>query len=82
MHRPLFIMWDGFIATYPIGEINVMGNAKSDHDDYDKMQVTLLCLDGKPTSKENVVGMLDVALPMAYRLKKKSSNSKPSMTSK
>ena len=62
MHRPLFIMWDGFIATYPIGEINVLGNAKSDHDDYDKMQVTLLCLDGKPTSKENVVGMLDVAL--------------------
>lgn len=82
MHRPRFIMWDGFIKTYPIGEINVLVNAKFDHDDYDKMQVTLLCLDGKPTGKENVVGMLDVALPMAYRLKKKYGSSKPSMTSK
>ena len=40
----------------------ILGNAKSDHDDYDNMQVTLLCLDGKPTGKENVVGMLNVAL--------------------
>ena len=62
MQRPRFIMWDGFIKIYPIGEINILDNAKSDHDDYDKMQVTLLCLDGKPAGKENVVGMLDVAL--------------------
>ena len=54
--------WKGSITTYTIGESNILGNAKSDHDDYDKMQVTLLCLDGKPTGKENVVGMLDVAL--------------------
>lgn len=62
LHRLRSIMWDGFIKSYPIGEINILGNAKSDHDDYDKRQVTLLCLDGKPTGKENVVGMLDVAL--------------------
>ena len=62
MHRPRFIMWDGFIKIYPIGEINILDNAKSDHDDYDNMQVTLLCLDGKPTGKENMVEMLDVAL--------------------
>ena len=62
MHRPRFIMWDGFIKIYPIGEINILNNAKSDHDDYDNMQVTLLCLDGKPAGKENMVEMLDVAL--------------------
>ena len=35
--------WKGSITTYTIGESNILGNAKSDHDDYDKMQVTLLC---------------------------------------
>ena len=33
--------WKGSITTYTIGESNILGNAKSDHDDYDKMQVTL-----------------------------------------
>lgn len=63
--------WKGSITTYTIGESNILGNAKSDHDDYDKMQVTLLCLDGKPTGKENVVGMLDVALANGMPVKEK-----------
>ena len=49
----------------------ILGNAKSDHDDYDNMQVTLLCLDGKPTGKENVVGMLNVALANGMQNKEK-----------
>lgn len=63
--------WKDSITTYTIGESNILGNAKSDHDDYDKMQVTLLCLDGKPTGKENVVGMLDVALANGMPAKEK-----------
>ena len=25
-------MWDGFVKIYPIGESNILGNAKPDHD--------------------------------------------------
>ena len=81
LHRLPFIMWDGFLNSYPIGESNILGNAKSDHADYDKRQVTLLCLDGKPTGKENVVGMLDVALANGMPAEEKSGSSKPNMTS-
>ncbi len=56
--------WRGAVNTYTIQENLVpgSGNAQADHDAFDKMQVTLLCLDGNPTGKENVVGMLDDAL--------------------
>lgn len=54
--------WRGSITIYAIGESQILGRAQSDRSDYDKMQVTLLCLGDKPAGKENVVGMLDVAL--------------------
>ena len=53
--------WEGSVTTYTLDEHNLVGNVKSKKKDYDKVQVTLLCLDGKPTNKVDAVGMLDTA---------------------
>lgn len=50
---------------------NIIGSPKAAVSDYDKIQVTLLCLDGASAGKENVIGMLDVALSNEMSAKEK-----------
>lgn len=52
-------------------ENNIIGSPKAAVSDYDKIQVTLLCLDGTSAGKENVIGMLDVALSNEMPAKEK-----------
>ena len=48
---------------------NIIGSPKAAVSDYEKIQVTLLCLDGASAGKENVIGMQP--FPMKCQQKKK-----------
>ena len=64
--------WRGKINTYQIQEKHLLGSVSEDKNAYDKIQVTLICLDDKSDNKEkNVVSLLNIALDDEVSAKKK-----------
>lgn len=55
--------WRGTINTYQIQEKHLLGSVSEDKAAYDKMQVTLICLDERSDNKEkNVISLLNIVL--------------------
>lgn len=64
--------WRGTINTYQIQEKHLLGSVSEDKNAYDKIQVTMICLDEQSDNKEkNVVSLLNIALDDEVSAKEK-----------
>ena len=55
--------WQGTINTYYLQEKHLFGNVCEDKNAYDKIQITMICLDNKLNNKvKNVISLLNIAL--------------------
>ena len=64
--------WQGTINTYYLQEKHLLGNVCEDKSAYDKIQVTMICLDNKLNNKEkNVISLLNIALANNISVKEK-----------
>ena len=64
--------WQGTINTYYLQEKHLLGNVCEDKSAYDKIRVTMICLDNKLNNKEkNVISLLNIALANDISVKEK-----------